>query len=68
MTFLLTTSRIRCVPASGAKVTPVARTRVDVVEHVLVEAVRAQATRRRATRASGASASATFFTSGAMHE
>jgi hypothetical protein len=47
VTFLFTTSRMRCVPASGANVRPVART-LRISSSRLVEAVRAQ--RRHAER------------------
>ena len=47
VTFLLTTSRMRCVPASGANVSPPARTRRHLVEQILVEAVGAQRRHRQ---------------------
>jgi hypothetical protein len=67
VTFLLMTSRIRCVPASGAKVTPVARTRA-MSSSTFSSSPYARRLETPSDTRLGASSSATFFTSGAMHE
>ena len=69
VTFLLTTSRMRWVPASGAKVRPVARTLRDLVEQILARGRRRAATRPTSDTLRVARARAmTFLTSGVMHE
>ena len=67
VTFLLMTSRILWLPASGAKVTPVARTRC-MSSSTFSSSPYARRDETPSETFSGTSLSTTFFTSGAMHE
>jgi hypothetical protein len=68
VTFLLTTSRMRCVPASGAKVRPVARTLWISSSSSSPRPYARSDETESAHLLGGERLGITFFTSGAMHE
>jgi hypothetical protein len=67
VTFLFTTSRMRWLPASGAKVMPLART-CWMSSSVCSPRPYARSELTPSETRSGASRSVTFLMSGAMHE
>ena len=67
VTFLFTTSRMRCEPASGAKVSPVART-LWISSSSSSPSPYARSDETESETFSPLSFSITRFTSGAMHE